>query len=351
MLKNKKKVNKIVNILFVICMLIIFVYYLFDLLNQVNWEIALLIKIWPRAILMLFLLLFLKHSFLIGTFIVIKLAFRDSKKELKEQEYKLDETLHYFREILKGISPSIIDLVNDYEIDEKRSIVSILLNLKLKKIIDITNDNIIINNQTNKKLSQVEQVVLEMLLTKSFNSKSKRKELNDYIVKEAYDCDFFHEHHFTLKYFGKRAAKFIYLSCFVVVINIVLFLIKFLPLIDLLPSPLKSLFKIIHVIFIIFLVLGLFIGFSFLIFFAIIYLFFYSYSIKNRKYYRTEKGEMLNNKIKGLKNFLVDFSNIQKKELKDLSLWDEYLIYSVIFGKNDKIVDKIYDIIKRKFIK
>ena len=38
-----------------------------------------------------------------------------------------------------------------------------------------------------------------------------------------------------------------------------------------------------------------------------------------------------------LKNYLKDYSNIHEKDENSLTLWEDYLIYSVIFNQNTKV--------------
>ena len=69
------------------------------------------------------------------------------------------------------------------------------------------------------------------------------------------------------------------------------------------------------------------------------------YIIKSKKnsYIRTTKGEAINEKLEGLKNYLKDFSLINEKSEKSLILWEDYLIYSVIFNQNTKVVKNMCD--------
>ena len=63
----------------------------------------------------------------------------------------------------------------------------------------------------------------------------------------------------------------------------------------------------------------------------------------NKGYKRTRKGMELLNEAYGLKNYLKDFSSINKKEEKDLVLWEYYLIYAVALGVNVKLEDKLIE--------
>lgn len=61
--------------------------------------------------------------------------------------------------------------------------------------------------------------------------------------------------------------------------------------------------------------------------------------MKKNSYIRTKKGEDL----EGLKNYLKDYSNISEKDEKSLTLLEDYLIYSVIFNQNTKVIKNIWD--------
>lgn len=55
---------------------------------------------------------------------------------------------------------------------------------------------------------------------------------------------------------------------------------------------------------------------------------------KMKSYSRSELAQSLNKDIDGLKNFFKDFSNLDDKTKKDLVLWEEHLMYSVLFDHN-----------------
>ena len=77
--------------------------------------------------------------------------------------------------------------------------------------------------------------------------------------------------------------------------------------------------------------LGLFYLFNIISIIAIIYF------IKITK--RTPKGNEDYAKWNGLKNFLLDFSNFDEKELPEIKLWEKYLVYATVFGIADKVQD------------
>ena len=74
-------------------------------------------------------------------------------------------------------------------------------------------------------------------------------------------------------------------------------------------------------------------------------IYFSTYIIKSKKnsYIRTAKGEAINENLEGLKNYLKDFSLMNEKNEKSLILWEDYLIYAVIFNQNTKVVKSMCD--------
>lgn len=52
---------------------------------------------------------------------------------------------------------------------------------------------------------------------------------------------------------------------------------------------------------------------------------------------KTEKGKEIYLKLKGLKKHLKDFGNFDDKSLKEISLWDEYILYALILNESDNL--------------
>ena len=51
----------------------------------------------------------------------------------------------------------------------------------------------------------------------------------------------------------------------------------------------------------------------------------------------------LNEKMSGLESFLKDFSILHEKNSKELKIWKDYLIYSVVFEQNNEIKQDILE--------
>ena len=70
--------------------------------------------------------------------------------------------------------------------------------------------------------------------------------------------------------------------------------------------------------------------------------------IKKVTYYLTEKGLEESSKWSGLKKFLEEYSLLNEKKIRDLGLWEEYLIYATAFGISEKIIKEIKTEIEHK---
>ena len=60
----------------------------------------------------------------------------------------------------------------------------------------------------------------------------------------------------------------------------------------------------------------------------------------NCPYVRTKKGEEFNKKLEGLKMYLKDYSDLADREENEVVIWEEYLVYSVLFNQNTTIIQK-----------
>lgn len=68
--------------------------------------------------------------------------------------------------------------------------------------------------------------------------------------------------------------------------------------------------------------------------------------IKANMFIRTQKGVEIQNKLAGLKNYIKDYSDLENRNIDEVILWEEYLIYAIIFnlkGKLDKDATELYN--------
>lgn len=224
----------------------------------------------------------------------------------------------YYREILDKYSTLVIGYMDNLELD-KKSIIAELLYLKSKKIIDIKNGKIEVNNYNNIFESQkliINQIVDGKLKINNFIF---IYDLRNIIEKEA-------EKLLLVKLKWKKTEEIQYAQerviCVITGILIILFLV-FICIFQELTSIIMLIFAGLFMI-----VLYMITGIA-------------GYELgKGNIYKRTAKGRELNQKLEGLKNYLRDYSLMDERESKEIELWDDYLIYSVMFGHNKKIIEE-----------
>ena len=62
------------------------------------------------------------------------------------------------------------------------------------------------------------------------------------------------------------------------------------------------------------------------------------YTLKPPEKYLKAQGALELKKWNGFRKFLKDYTLIEKRDLEEIHLWEEYLVYSVAFGKRTKLV-------------
>ncbi len=246
------------------------------------------------------------------------------------------ETENYYRDIIKNISPSQLSYIDDYGIETKKDIVASILMLHLKGRIKISNNKIefISKYKTNEgdyyNISKSEAAVLECIS----NGKSPLKIKNKFerlLMEDLLDDGLIEEKNTVPPHFHiKMALQFIY--------GILLLVIA------LITKPFIS--KILYAF-------GPLIIVYTLIWWATVVSSEHSILDKDyafKTYHKlTKKGDEIRLKLTGLKLFLRNYSNMNKKSLKEIELWDEYMIYSVILNDNKVVQDTIVAMIKRQF--
>lgn len=274
---------------------------------------------------------------LLFSFLIIKKALDDTRKEsMTKIDFSKDK--NYYRDIIKEYSPAELSFVDDFKVNNKREIVSTLLALKLKKRIEITENEIIVNKNNDSNLKNTEQFILNHI--KDGRLKLERyDEIEKIIVKEALKdklVEKLTKSEVNTKIKKKKNIYNFFITILFLIILVLIYLIKN-NILDI--SSDYSVFKL-------FIIFGLFFG--------IIYeikLYYTVYSVlKKSSYKRTEKGEKINEKLEGLKKYISDYSLLSEKEKEALEIWDEYLIYSVIFDINKtNIVDELNKLIDLKY--
>ena len=304
--------------------------------------------------------------------IAIYLAFRISRmKVIKENaRYEVIDNIEYYRDRFNNITPTEISLITDLEIETKKDISATILDLYQKKIIDFTDDKIIVKREDNN-LRQSEQKLVEMIKNNDF-SKENIDYWKDCCIKEAIRDNYIIEKNNSEK--GPNFFKnniVINITAIMFIISLVLSCIfilsstgeKLCSTIDefdkkysekdrteleviINNEEAKEMYvKIISDSGPLIILSTIMITTFFILIGTPIYRMvrrkIYKTIEGNNRYERTKESKILVEQIAGIKNYIHDFSLLSEKDKENVVLWNDFLIYAVLLEENEKIIDDI----------
>ena len=221
-------------------------------------------------------------------------VFMDRVNEAKvirklESKYRF-EKIEYFRELIKNIPIAMLGIIYN----PKTNIDDL-----------ITATIISINNNETRELKQHELFIKEQLRDKNrYEIKDIHKIFKRYLIEDL-EKD---------SYLSKKENRDLHNTDFVELIIATLIITELIEFIILVSISSFGLF--------------LFIGY-FLCFAPIPFI---KWLIKTKKpIVRNEKGLELKVKLAGLKKYLVDFTTISNKNIEEIKLYDDYILYAIIF--------------------
>lgn len=258
------------------------------------------------------------NIYLVIIYVAIKLASRSSYKKILD-ETDFNKNKNYYRDIVKNYGVSELNYIDKFKLEKKQSYTAKLLELENKKIIKVENGKII-------KIHKPDNEIDEMFVDSIKNNKitMSLSEYEHLIENKALEQGLITRASIFEKFKDKK----------VIAIIAIVFIAMF---VYVLLSPSVQNAENVQEMLLLGSIWLMIIGglaFFFIIIFAIAYNF---NNLAFNKYRRTDKGKEINLQLDGLKSFMDEFSNINNKESQHLVLWDEYLIYSVMFNINKKI--------------
>lgn len=261
------------------------------------------------------------NLFLVVIFVAFKLSSRASYKKILD-ETDFEKNKNYFRDIIKKYSISELNYIDEFKLDKKQSFTAKLLELEKKRIIKIENGKI-------SKINKPDNI-LDVLFVNSINNNKVTMTLSEYedlVEDKAIDDGLITKANVFERFKDKKML--VIMTIIFTLITLYLFWVAYINgnedlEITIFISIFWIVFVIVHVC----------------IFRIVFRKLYYTKNALFNKYKRTDTGKQINLQLDGLKLFMKKFSNIEKKEAKHLVLWDEYLIYSVMFNINKEIQEE-----------
>ena len=304
-------------------------------------------------VLILYTLIFIMMTLPVTVFLLARKSV-DIEKELKNKKYTSRQKVTYYRDKLNGISPTTISLMHNLKVEEDKDLTATILKLQLNGNIVINGNEIVVVSDDTSKLLPSEEILLEELKT----GKLRRSYIEDWknqAVVEAKAQGYLKE---------KKSSKVVVRKKIIVAI---LFLISLLYFIKCAEPVMNSIDEILKMdiseemtffdipahdesgmfIDVLSKIVKLFVSIIGIFGCPILYFVFHvMYKFQKDELKRTYKGEALTDEILGMKRFLKDFSMLNEADKEALGLWDEFLIYAIVLGENEKIIDDILKVDK-----
>jgi hypothetical protein len=246
--------------------------------------------------------------------IIIKMYVKSNEK------YENDFNYEYFRDIIKGYSIGTLIKCYGEKVNYKDQLVATLLKLIINEKVQITNNEIEVIDQTG--LNESEKWFIKACEGyKVYSKKNIKVQLDQDNTNDALQTDLFIKEKNELSIWKEKCTKFGFL----------LFIINFGTL-----FLGENFYKDAPYLVII----------SFISYFLILFTLIFGMKFNN-VLVRTEKGKEIQYQLIGLKNFLTDFSSINNKKIEEIKLWDEYIIYAIIFNLKGKLDIEAFKIYKK----
>lgn len=267
------------------------------------------------------ILFFIFIIFLIFTFMssITNFIIKIKLKIQKLTPYDFGIYKEYYRDIIQEYSPLVLSYIDNFKITEEDIWVT-LLKLQTKNYIEIDNKkNIRVLKNSFYQLKETEKYIIE-------NKTNNRKELIKIIEEEALTQGLLENIKFDEQENKKKIKKLI---CMFVLSLIAMIVI--VPIYSNIYSDMGILYFLINLLIYV-------VDFGVLYpILRIPYLILYKCNIKKTPFIRSKKGNEINKKLAGLRNYIKDYSMLDQKNMEALTLWEDYLIYSVMFGQNKKV--------------
>ena len=250
------------------------------------------------------------------------------REKLSSSDFKKNH--EYYRYIIKNYSPVLLSYIDNFKLDLPRDIIGTIMILENKGYLKVEEGIFVNTNMEIYKLSKMEKYILK-------NISSGNLTINPGEIIKITQEEGLEKGVITLnnKYKESKIGIIMKRLTFIIFV-IILFLGEFEKILSKneFYYYIKSFFGI---------------GIIICIFILLTYFLYEQKLNENRKkdpYFRTKEGNELNEKLEGLKEYLKDYGDMKGKNAEMISLWEDYLIYAIIFKQNNIAQTKYLKYIK-----
>ena len=250
------------------------------------------------------------------------------REKLSSSDFKKNH--EYYRYIIKNYSPALLSYIDNFKLDLPRDIIGTIMILENKGYLKVEEGIFVNTNMEIYKLSKMEKYILK-------NISSGNLTINPGEIIKITQEEGLEKGVITLnnKYKESKIGIIMKRLTFIIFV-IILFLGEFEKILSKneFYYYIKSFFGI---------------GIIICIFILLTYFLYEQKLNENRKkdpYFRTKEGNELNEKLEGLKEYLKDYGDMKGKNAEMISLWEDYLIYAIIFKQNNIAQTKYLKYIK-----
>lgn len=289
-----------------------------------------------------------------GPFILLYLALRWSIKKYNRSRVTFDvyNDLEYYREKFNSISPATMSLLMDLSLESEKDLGAMKLYYELNNIYLYEKDSsIYINNPNNIELNKSDSILLNYFYDEK-NRLFALREWRENVISEAINSNLIKRKSKDEK---KKAGCGIFLLIHLLSLGFIFWFVMnsdelFMIFDQISPNAKDDLSFLISAstnpdyiwVTIIFILAIFALIIYFWSFIAGIIHFIVSNVVKLKdKFKRTYDGNILAEKLYGMKNFIRDFSNLDDATKKHLVLWRDFLIYAVVLEENEIILKEI----------
>ena len=277
------------------------------------------------SIFICFIITIFKNIYVVVIYIGIKIGYKFYKKErLSKNDFS--KSKEYYREILQGYSPAVLAFIDNFEIEYPSTIIASLLQLRKNNVIVMEEGKIkkVKDQLENSKFESNEKYIFDQIIDNKI--RINKTIFKEKILKDALDLGLIEKLETVKRDKKKNIIK--------------AFLIDFAMFAILIFSQIiSSWLGIIGIIIFFLIIISLLVVMFYPIILIVSYIVYMIKSV-NCPYVRTKKGEEFNKKLEGLKMYLKDYSDLADREENEVVIWEEYLVYSVLFNQNTTIIQK-----------